>query len=91
MYRIIVEREQTYNFASGLNNDLDKVRGRTIAIRPLPHIDEVFAEVRREKSRKQRMLRNPKDTIITDNSAMAVHSQDNSNRPRMGRKTAVVV
>lgn len=79
LYRTIVEKERIYDFVSGLYKDLDEVRGRTLALKPLPHIDEIFAEVRREESRKQWMLGGPKDSIIIDNSVMVVRNQDNPN------------
>lgn len=87
LYKSIVEKERIYDFVSGLNKDLDEVRGRTLALKPLPHIDEIFAEVRREEFRKQKML-GSKDSIITDNSAMAAYNQSNFNTmSRTGRKS----
>ena len=49
-------KERIYDFLARLNRVLDEVRGRLLGIKPLRPIEEVFAEVRREGSRKRRML-----------------------------------
>lgn len=76
LYRLIIDKEQIYDFVSGLNKDLDEVRGRTLAMRPLPKIDDIFAEVRREESRKKRMLGELRDPVVNDNAVMVVCNQD---------------
>ena len=53
-----LEKERLYEFLTGLSRELDEVRGRILGRRPLPSIDEAFAEVRREASRKRVMLKN---------------------------------
>lgn len=50
LYRSIIDKEQIYDFVSGLNKDLDEVHGCTLALRPLHHIEDIFYEVRREES-----------------------------------------
>ena len=40
----------------GLDPSLDDVRGRILSFKPLPSLDEIFAEVRREEQRKRVML-----------------------------------
>ncbi|XP_028105813.1 uncharacterized protein LOC114304864 [Camellia sinensis] len=52
-----VEDSRIYKFLAGLNIEFDEVRGRIIGRLPLPSIGEVFAEVRREKSRSSVMLK----------------------------------
>ena len=37
--------ECLYDFLAGLNRTLDKVRGRILGVKPLPALDEIFAEV----------------------------------------------
>ena len=46
----MVDKERIYDFIAGLNNDLDEVRGQLLGLKPLPLIEEVFFEVRREES-----------------------------------------
>ena len=40
------ENERVYNFLTGLNQELDEVRGRILGRKPLPSLREVFSEVR---------------------------------------------
>ncbi|KAK3002631.1 hypothetical protein RJ639_020472 [Escallonia herrerae] len=56
-----LEKERLYEFLTGLNRELDEVRGRILGRRPLPSIDEAFAEVRREASRRRVMLGGKKE------------------------------
>ena len=55
-YSKMLEKERVFDFLQGLNSDLDEVRGRLLGTKPLPSLREVFAEVRREESRKRVML-----------------------------------
>lgn len=64
-YAKLVEKTRTFDFLAGLNKDLDEVRGRMIGMRPLPQIEEVLAEVRREEIRRKIMIGDPKSTICT--------------------------
>ena len=42
-----VEKEKLFlNFFRGLNENLDEMRGRILAIKPLPSIHEVFSKVK---------------------------------------------
>lgn len=50
------KKKWVFKFLLGLNKKLDEVRGRILAIKPIPNIREVFAEVIREESRKRLML-----------------------------------
>lgn len=94
LYNSIIDKERIYNFVSGLNKELDEVRGRTLAMQPLPHIDDIFAEVRRDESRKKKMLAEskdptePKDQSIPDVSALVSQSFDGHNNTgsRTGRR-----
>ncbi|GAV56479.1 hypothetical protein CFOL_v3_00021, partial [Cephalotus follicularis] len=56
------EKERLYEFLVGLNHELDEVRGRVLGYRPLPSIDDAFAEVRTEASRRRVMLGEKKDS-----------------------------
>ena len=51
-YKKIVEKERIFKFLLGLNKNLDKVRGRILAVKPLPSICEAFSEVRREAGKR---------------------------------------
>jgi len=52
-----VEDSRIYKFLASLNIEFDEVRGRIIGRPPLPSIGEVFAEVRKEESRRSVMLK----------------------------------
>ena len=41
-YKKKVERSRVFVFLTGLNKDLDEVRGRILGRKPLPSIREVF-------------------------------------------------
>ncbi|XP_074374435.1 uncharacterized protein LOC141714838 [Apium graveolens] len=75
-YAELVGKTRTFDFLAGLNKDLDEVRGRMIGMWPLPQIEEVFAEVRREESRRKIMLGDPKSTIQSEASALVSKSYD---------------
>lgn len=53
----IVEDYRIYKFLAGLNVDFDVVMGTILGRQPLPAIGDVFAEVRREESRRNMVLR----------------------------------
>nr|XP_048329760.1 uncharacterized protein LOC125422377 [Ziziphus jujuba var. spinosa] len=55
-YKKMVNVGRVFKFLAGLNVEFDEVRGRIIGRNPLPPIGDVFAEVRREESRRQVML-----------------------------------
>ena len=77
-FKVRINEERIYDFG-WTHQDLDVVRSRTLAIKPLPKIEEVFAEVRREETRKRVMLGPTKTTVSVpsgDNSAIPVHGVD---------------
>ena len=76
IYRRMLAKERIYDFLAGLNTSLDEVRGRILGSKPLPSLDAIFAEVRREEHRKTIML-GTSPTPPVDASAMAVRSSDN--------------
>ncbi|KAH7688654.1 Retrotransposon gag domain-containing protein [Dioscorea alata] len=95
-FRRHLEKERLYEVLTGLNRDLDEVRSRILGRRPLPPIDEAFAEVCREASRKRVMLGEKKDvapiTVSGDRpietSALAVRSvpyRSNEDKRKGGR------
>lgn len=69
----------------GLNVEFDEVRGRIIGRQSLSSIGEVFAEVRREESRKLVIL-GRKGQISNQNSAVAAESylEKNMGNPVFG-------
>lgn len=75
LYRRMVEDDRVYDFLAGLNKELDDVRGRLLGLKPLPVIEEVFAEVRREESRRRVMLGTSTDP--GDASALATRGPAN--------------
>ena len=85
LYNSIVDKERIYDFVSGLNKDLDEVQGRTLAMRLLSHIDDIFPEVRREESKKKKMLADPRgpnesrEQLIPDASALVTRWPGSTN------------
>ncbi|KAL5804087.1 hypothetical protein ACOSQ3_030887 [Xanthoceras sorbifolium] len=67
-----VEAHRIYKFLAGLNVEFDEVRGRIIGRSPLPPIGEVFAEVRREESRRSVMLGKSGSSGTVETSALLV-------------------
>ena len=92
-YRARINKERIHDFLTGLNKELDEVQGRFLRIKPLPVIEEIFAEVRREETRKRVMLGGVKTPIvpgntIVDNLALATCKDDSSSgNTRNNRRT----
>ncbi|CAN1814478.1 hypothetical protein LINPERHAP1_LOCUS27141 [Linum perenne] len=74
-YRSMVNKDQVFKFLSGLNDDLDEVRGRIIAQKPLPKLGEAFSEVRREETRRRLMLGKKSAPLVAEGSALQVATQ----------------
>ena len=79
IYRLLLVKERTYDFLAGLNPSLDEVRGRILGIKPLPSLDEIFSEVRREEHRKVVMLGSTSVPSI-ESSAMVVRGNEDKNK-----------
>ena len=71
LYRQILTHERTYDFLAGLGRSLDEIQGRILGVKPLPSLDEIFAEVHREESRKQVMLGSTSPSF--ESSTLAAH------------------
>ncbi|KAK5839180.1 hypothetical protein PVK06_007950 [Gossypium arboreum] len=56
LYQQIITQQRLFQFLQGLNNDLDEVCGRVLAISPLPSLREAFSMVKKEESRRCVML-----------------------------------
>jgi len=52
----MVDVSRVFKFLGGLNVKFDEICGRILGRNPIPPIGDVFAEVRREESRRQVML-----------------------------------
>lgn len=72
----LVEKQRTYDFLIGLNKDLDKVCGRMFGTLPLPLIEEKFAEVCWEESKRKNMLGDSTTPIQTKASALIAKGQE---------------
>ena len=70
----MVDVSRVFKFLAGLNVEFDEVRGRILGRNPIPPIGEVFAEVRREESRRPVMLGKKKVVVPppVEGSALAV-------------------
>lgn len=75
----------------GVNKNLDLVRGRILATKPLPSLQEAFPEVRREENRKKVMLGELSTIAVSQTSALTTQASPrgthptNENRQRKGR------
>ncbi|KAL4272060.1 hypothetical protein GQ457_13G018580 [Hibiscus cannabinus] len=78
--QIDLYEKRVFQFLSGLSDDLDVVRGRILAIKPLPSVREAFSEVRREESCRGVMLHASQPV---DGSAFLTHAGSGS-RSRKG-------
>ena len=78
------ENDRVYMFLAGLTRSLDEVRGRILDRKPLPSIQEVFSEVRHEKSRRKIMLRNtePGFNLEPESSVLVSRGVDSNNDGR---------
>ena len=85
-YRWIVENKRIIKFLVSLSKNLDDVRGRVLAIKPMPSIREVFSEVRREELRKRVMLGDVRSLSPENSSALAAKgNQGNESKMKKGR------
>ena len=90
----MIDVSRVFKFLAGLNVEFDEVRGRILGGNPIPPIGEVFAEVRREESRRQVMLGKKKAAVPppVEGSALAVPqvNRKSFHNPRGGDKTHLV-
>ena len=77
-----LEKERVFEFLTGLNSNLDEVRGRLVGRAPFPDTEEAFSEVRREEARRRVMLTTP-DLQPIESSALV----SKSGPPPHGRST----
>lgn len=78
-YRKVVEKKRIFVFLNGLDKNLDDVRGRILALKPLPPIREVFALVRLEEIRKKVMLKDlisPPIMLAAKGSALSTQASN---------------
>ncbi|GAA0148238.1 hypothetical protein LIER_07739 [Lithospermum erythrorhizon] len=69
-----LEKGRVFEFLTGLNNDLDEVRGRIVSRSPFPNTKESFSEVRREEKRR-RIIAEEKGHGVNIVNAMATFEQ----------------
>ena len=69
-HRKMVENDRVFKFLVGLKVEFDEVRGRIIGRGSLPSLEEVFAEVRQEESRRSVMLGKKGIAAPIENSAL---------------------
>ncbi|XP_072086997.1 uncharacterized protein [Arachis hypogaea] len=67
-----MEEGRIFQFLAGLNVELDEVRGRIIRRAILPSIGEVFADVRREETRRAVMMGKGKTEQTLESNALLV-------------------
>lgn len=77
-YKKVVEKKRIYKFLFELNKNLDDVRGRILATRPLANMREVTVEVRLEESREKVNLSTGNQFNTNDDSALVSRKDDDS-------------
>ncbi|CAN1303393.1 Retrovirus-related Pol polyprotein from transposon RE2 [Linum perenne] len=81
-FKKYIEKKRTLYFLLGLSQNLDDVKGRIMSTKPFPSLNEAFAEIKREESRRQLMIPDPKSQ--GESSALAVRSHS-MNRHQQSR------
>ncbi|KAL5775181.1 hypothetical protein ACOSP7_012738 [Xanthoceras sorbifolium] len=78
----ITESNRIFTFLAGLNIEFDEVRGRIIGRQPLPSINEVIAEVRREESRRLVMLgkKNEEPSLVETSALVSQEAVATANK-----------
>ena len=56
VYKKMFSKDCIYDFIASLKSSLDDVGGRILSLKPLPVIEVIFAEIRREEHRRKIML-----------------------------------
>ncbi|XP_073064583.1 uncharacterized protein [Primulina eburnea] len=87
LYNKVVETKRVFKFLSGLNKELDDVRGRVLGTKPLPTLSEAFSSVRHEEGRRKVIMGGPA-IQISEGSALVVETESQAyaaNAPRMSR------
>ncbi|CAN0910966.1 Retrovirus-related Pol polyprotein from transposon TNT 1-94 [Linum grandiflorum] len=69
-----IEKKRTLAFLLGLNQNLDGVKSHIMSTKPLPSLNEAFAEILREEYRRDLMVTANK-TPQVESSALAVRNQ----------------
>lgn len=85
MYNRMLARDRVYDFLAGLNKDLDAVHSRLSGLKPVPSIDEAFAEVRCKESRKHVMLGNHRDSLTSGANSSAMAAKIDSRPTKKGQ------
>ncbi|CAL5365889.1 unnamed protein product [Camellia sinensis] len=76
-YKKFIARERVFKFLAGLNMEYDLVRGRVLSMDTLPSLQEAFAYVQNEESRRSAMM----SPVSTDRSALLSTPRDGLSLP----------
>ena len=76
-YKKFIARERVFKFLAGLNVEYDPVRGRVLSMDTLPSLQEAFAYVQNEESRRSAMM----SPVSTDRSALLSTPRDGLSLP----------
>ena len=85
-YMKILERDWVFKFLAGLNKELDEVHKCISGKDPLPSVQVVFSEVRREKSRRQVMMGTPTTPNIAEDSTLVTTFKATTNATQRNQK-----
>ena len=70
-YKKKVQKDCVFAFLTGLNHDFDEAKGRVMSRNPFPSINEAFAEIKREDTRK-RLMSQKQGTQNQEKSALII-------------------
>ncbi|XP_028065563.1 uncharacterized protein LOC114268571 [Camellia sinensis] len=76
-YKKFIARERVFKFLAGLNMEYDPVRGRVLSMDTLPSLQEAFAYVQNEESRRSAMM----SPVSTDRSSLLSTPRDGLSLP----------
>lgn len=79
MYWKMIKKDRVYNFLGSLNKDLDGLQVRLAGMKPLPSIEEAFATVQHEETRKRVMLGNSSAPVMENSTLVVCRSNTQKN------------
>src|SRR4051812_18625935 len=76
-----IDMERLYKFLDGLNPEFDQTRSQILGKSPLPNLEEAFAFVQHESSRREAMLHKTPAEVAAKTEASANKGNSNQKKP----------
>src|SRR4051812_978444 len=80
-FKARTDRERLYKFLDGLNPEFDQTRSQILGRSPLPTLEEAFAFVQHESSRREAMLHTPSTEVAAKSDTPANKGNTHGKRP----------